>query len=58
MRRKSRANFPKAVVEWNKGNEVYISMLVFWYGRMVGMNDWLMEVGESLKCRVVGKFKV
>ena len=38
-------NFPKAVIEWLKGNPVDSSMLVPQYGRMFAENDCLVEVG-------------
>ena len=38
-------NFPKAIIEWLKGNPVDTSMLVPKYGRMFAKNDCLVEVG-------------
>lgn len=37
-------NFPKAIIEWIKGNEVNTSMLVPQYGKMFAKNDYLMEI--------------
>ena len=37
-------NFPKAIVERIKGNEVEASMLVPWHERLVAKNDYLMEI--------------
>lgn len=37
-------NFPKAIIEWLKGNPVDTSMLVPQYGRMFAKNDCLVEV--------------
>ena len=37
-------NFPKAVVEWIKGNEVYTLMFVPQYKRMFAKNEYLMEI--------------
>jgi carbamoyl-phosphate synthase large subunit len=38
-------NFPKAIIEWLKGNPVDTSTLVPQYGRMFAKNDYLVEVG-------------
>jgi hypothetical protein len=40
-------NFPKAVVEWIKGNEVDTLRLVSWYGRMVAKSDYLMGIRRT-----------
>lgn len=37
-------NFPKAIIEWIKGNKVDTSMLVPKYGRMFAKNDYLVEI--------------
>lgn len=37
-------NFPKAIIEWIKGNEVNTLMLVPQYGKMFAKNDYLMEI--------------
>ncbi len=38
-------NFPKAIIEWVRGNEVDASILQPAYGKMFAKNDYLMEVG-------------
>lgn len=37
-------NFPKAIIQWVKGEEVDPQMLVPEYGRMFSKNDYLMEI--------------
>lgn len=37
-------NFPKAIIEWVRGNEVDASMLQPQYGKMFAKNDYLMEI--------------
>lgn len=37
-------NFPKAILEWVKGNQIDTSMLIPEYGRTFAKNDYLVEV--------------
>ena len=37
-------NFPKAIIEWIKGNQIDASILIPEYGKMFSKNDYLMEI--------------
>ena len=37
-------NMPKAIIQWIKGEKVYVSMLQPEYNRMFSKNDYLMEI--------------
>ena len=39
-------NFPKAIIEWLKGNEIDTTILQPKYGKMFAKNDYLVEVGR------------
>lgn len=41
---KSGVNFPKAIIEWIKGNQIDASILIPEYGKMFSKNDYLMEI--------------
>lgn len=40
-------NFPKAIIEWLKGNEVDVSLLQPEYGKMFAKNDYLVEIQQN-----------
>jgi len=41
---KAGVNFPKAIIEWIKGNQIDASILIPEYGKLFSKNDYLMEI--------------